>query len=164
MAKLTLKAAKAAVGTGAFAEKTIKFRDSKGAEFEGEILVKRLSHDETITAVDAWDLEDRKTATIDQITKAIIFKAIYSSADEPFFPTVQSTGEVSSEIVDVMYRVADEVNDFSGKEWIWKKKSSGANSSSTELVEEPLKKPKKRSARASLQSGGRTEKKEDHSS
>ena len=76
MAKLTLNAAKAAVGTGAFAEETITFRDSKGAEFEGEILVKRLSHDETITAVDAWDLEDRKTATIDQITKAIIFKAI----------------------------------------------------------------------------------------
>ena len=163
MAKLTFNAAKVAVGTGAFTEKTIMFRDSKGAEFEGEILVKRLSHDETITAVDAWDFEDRKTATIDQITKAIIFKSIYTSVDEPFFPTVQSTGEVSSEIVDVMYRVADEVNDFSGKEWIWKK-SSGANSSSTELVEEPLKKPKKRSRRESLQSGERTEKKEDHSS
>ena len=164
MAKLTLNAAMIAVGTGAFTEKTITFRDSKGAEFEGEILVKRLSHDETISAVDAWDLEDRKTATIDQITKAIIFKAIYTSTDEPFFPTVQSTGEVSSEIVDVMYRVADEVNDFSGKGWIWKKKSSGANSSSTELVGEPLKKPKKRSRRESLQSGERTEKKEDHSS
>jgi hypothetical protein len=164
MAKLTLNAAKVAVGTGAFTEKTIKFRDSKGAEFEGEILVKRLSHDETITAVDAWDLEDRKTATIDQITKAIIFKAIYTSVDEPFFPTVQSTGEVSSEIVDVMYRVADEVNDFSGKEWIWKKKSSGVNLSSTELVEGPLKKPKKRSHQTSLQSGGRIEKKEGHSS
>ncbi len=164
MAKLTLNAAMIAVGTGAFTEKTITFRDSKGAEFQGEILVKRLAHDETITAVDAWDLEDRKTATIDQITKAIIFKSIYTSPDEPFFPTVQSTGKVSSEIVDVMYRVADEVNDFSGKEWVWKKKSSGANSSSTELVEEPLKKPKKRSRRASLQSGERIEKKEAPSS
>lgn len=163
MAKLTLNAAKAAVGIGAFSEKTIEFRDSKGAEFQGEVLVKRLSHDETITAIDAWDLE-AKDATIDQITKAIIFKAIYTSTDEQFFPTVQSTGEVSAEIVDVMYRVADEVNDFSGKEWIWKKKSSGANSSSTELVGEPLKKPKKRSRRESLQSGERTEKKEDHSS
>ena len=164
MAKLTLNAAMIAVGTGAFTEKTITFRDSKGAEFQGEILVKRLAHDETITAVDTWDLEDRKTATIDQITKAIIFKSIYTSPDEPFFPTVQSTGKVSSEIVDVMYRVADEVNDFSGKEWVWKKKSSGANSSSTELVEEPLKKPKKRSRRASLQSGERIEKKEAPSS
>ncbi|AXY57265.1 hypothetical protein CDG60_12235 [Acinetobacter chinensis] len=142
MAKLTFGAAKSAVGVGCFIEKTIKFRDADGGEFEGEILVKRLSHDEIVTAADVWGLKDKQSVTIDQITKAVIFKAIFSSENEHFFPTVQSTGEVSSEIVDALYRLADEVNDLSGKGWISKQKmNSGANSSSTESVEEPLQKP-----------------------
>mgnify|MGYP003610339769 CR=1 FL=1 len=164
MAKFTLKVAKSAIGVGSFIEKTIKFRDSGGLEFEGEVLVKRLSHDEKNNAIDAWGLEDRKQVTLDQLTKAILFKAIYSAEDEPFFPTVESTGEVSSEIIDAMYRVADEVLDFAGKEWISAKKNSGANLSLTESVAEPSKKQKKQSARKSSQSGAHTEKNVDRSS
>lgn len=164
MAKLTFKAAKSAIGVGAFTEKTIKFRDSEGAEFEGEILVKRLSHDEKNNAIDAWNLEDRKQVTLDQLTKAVLFACIYSTKDESFFPTIESTGEVSSEIIDAMYRAADEVHDFAGKEWISAKKNSGVNSSSTELAAEPLKKPNKRSRQKSSPSGARTAKSADHSS
>lgn len=142
MAKLTLKAAKQAVGVGSFVEKTIKFRDASGEEFEGEILVKIPSHDQKVNALDHWGLEDRKTATYDQSTKAILFEVIYSSEDARFFPTIQSTGEVSTEILNAMYDAADEVIDFSGKKWISVlKKKDGANSSSMESAEKPSKKP-----------------------
>ena len=141
MAKLTFKSAKKATGVGKLVEKTIKFRDEIGEEFEGEILVKILSHDEKNNAINHWKLKDRKTATLDQLTKAILFEAIYSEEDERFFPTIQSTGEVPTEIIDAMYQAADEVLDFSGKKWISKQKNSGVNSSSTESVEEPSKKP-----------------------
>lgn len=141
MAKLTLKSAKKAVGVGSYVQKTIQFRDSDGEVFEGEILVKILTHDEKANAINHWKLKDRKTATLDQLTKAILFEAIYSEDDERFFPTIQSTGEVSTEIIDAMYQAADEVLDFSGKNWISKQKNSGANSSSMESEEEPLPKP-----------------------
>ncbi|WP_180006413.1 MULTISPECIES: hypothetical protein [unclassified Acinetobacter] len=141
MAKLTLKSAKKAVGVGSYVQKTIQFRDSGGEVFEGEILVKILTHDEKANAINHWKLKDRKTATLDQLTKAILFEAIYSEDDERFFPTIQSTGEVSTEIIDAMYQAADEVLDFSGKNWISKQKNSGANSSSMESEEEPLPKP-----------------------
>ena len=141
MAKLTLKSAKKAVGVGSYVQKTIRFRDAGGEVFEGEVLVKILTHDEKANAINHWKLKDRKTATLDQLTKAILFEAIYSEDDERFFPTIQSTGEVSTEIIDAMYQAADEVLDFSGKNWISKQKNSGVNSSSTESEEEPLPKP-----------------------
>lgn len=141
MAKLTLKSAKKVTGVGKFVEKTIKFRDEVGEEFEGEILVKILSHDEKANAIDHWKLKDRKTATLDQLTKAILFEAIYSEEDERFFPTIQTTGEVPTEVIDAMYQAADEALDFSGKNWISKQKNSGVSSSSMGSVEEPLQMP-----------------------
>jgi len=143
MAKLTLKTVKKAAGIGTFVEKTIQFCDANGEKFEGEILVKIISHDEKNAAIDAWGLEDRKTATLDQLTKSILFETIYSSEDERFFPEIGKTGEVPSEVLDAMWKAADEVIDFAGKKWISKQKSSGANLSSTESAEEPLSKPSK---------------------
>jgi len=140
MAKLTLKTVKKAAGIGTFVEKTIKFRDASGKEFEGEILVKIISHDERNNSVDAWGLKDRKTVTLDQATKAILFETIYSSKDERFFAEIGNTGEVSSEVIDAMWKAADEVIDFAGKKWISKQMNSGANLSSTELAEEQLNK------------------------
>jgi hypothetical protein len=73
---------------------------------------------------------------MEQLRQAIIFKAIYEANEKPFFPTIQDVGKVSTEILDAMHKAADEVLDFSGKNWIsTKKKNSSANSSSTELVE-----------------------------
>ena len=141
MAKLTLKSVKKTVGIGNLVEKTIKFRDATGAEFEGEILVKIISHDDKINSVNHWGLKDRKEATLDQITKAMLYEVIYSAEDERFFPTIESTGDVSTEIISAMYEAADEVNDFAGKKWISNLKNSGANSSSTESVGELSKKP-----------------------
>lgn len=139
MAKLTFKKAKDAIGVGTFVEKTIKFRDASGEEFEGEILIKVISHEEKAKALEVWGLKKAADATFDQVTQAIIFKTIYESKDKQFFPSIDDVGQVSTEILDAMYKAADEVLDFSGKNWISKKKmNSSVNSSSTELAEEQL--------------------------
>lgn len=139
--KLTLATAKKAAGVGELIEKTISFVDSKGEAFEGEILVKRLSHAELKSAIDAWALDDNSKATVDQHSKATLFVSVYSSPDEKFFPEIADTGAVNFEIISAMLKAVDEVNDFAGKKWISNQKSSGASSSSTELAEERLKKP-----------------------
>lgn len=138
--KLTLSSVKKSVGIGAFVSKQIQYRGIDGEMHEGEILIKVLSHDDRINAINHWKLKDRKEVSVDQLTKAIIFESVYSSEDERFFPKIENTGEVSSELIDAMYKAADEVMDFSGKHWISKQKNFGENSSSAELVEEPLKK------------------------
>jgi hypothetical protein len=140
MAKLTLKAVKKATGVGTFVEKTIKFNDVNGKEFEGEILIKVLSHDERIRAADHWKLENKKDVTLDQMTKAIVYEAVHTSKDERFFPDIESTGSVSSEVIDSMYLAVEEALDLTGKNWISKQKNSGENLSLVESVEEPLKK------------------------
>lgn len=140
--KLTLAAVKKAAGVGCFVEKTISFVGADGEKFEGEILIKRLSHQERLVAIDEWGLEDKSKATLDQYSKAMLFAAAYSSEDEKFFPTIGDTGLVNSEIIASITNAIEEVNDFSGKNWILNQKNSGANSSSTESAEEPLKKPK----------------------
>ena len=137
MAKLTLKSAQKAIGIGTFVEKTIKFRDKDGKEFEGEIFVKILSHDEVVKASDALGLANSSKVTVDQLRKSILFKCVYEDDKKPFFPNFESTGEVSSEILTAMYDAVDDAMNISGKHWISnQKKNSGASSSSTELAEE----------------------------
>lgn len=138
--KLTLKATQKAAGIGVLVEKTIKFVGSDGEVFEGEVLIKRLSHHERTTAIDAWNLEDKSKATIDHHSKATIFAAVYTDVDERFFPTIEDTGAVNFEIINAMLEAVDEVNDFMGKKWISNQKNSGVNSSSMESEGEPLKK------------------------
>ena len=137
MAKLTLKTTRKQLGIGTFVEKTIKFRDANGEEFEGEILIKIATHDEVVNAIDVYSLKDRATATMDQLRKAILYLCVYESEKKKFFSNVAEVGQVSSEILAVMYDACDEVLDFSGKNWISNQAtSSGVNSSSTELAEE----------------------------
>ena len=137
MGKLNLKIAKDALGISSFVEKTIKFRDANGEEFEGEILIKIATHDEVVNAIDVYSLKDRATATMDQLRKAILYLCVYESEKKKFFSNVAEVGQVSSEILAVMYDACDEVLDFSGKNWISNQAtSSGVNSSSTELAEE----------------------------
>ena len=141
MAKLTLEKAKKLVGVGSFVEKTIKFVDANGEKVEGEVLIKRLSHFEKTDALNAWGLDDVRNATIDQLNASILFKAVFSTADESFFPTIESTGEVPTEFLTALLTAVDEVNLGKPKSSS-KEKSSGVSSSSMELVEAPSKKQK----------------------
>lgn len=136
MAKLTLKDTKKQLGIGTFVEKTIKFRDKDGKEFEGEIFVKIVPHDDIAHATDVWGI-DKDKLTMDQYRKAILFQLIHEDEKSKFFPKITDTGTVSTEVISAMYDAADEVLDFAGKNWISNQmKNSSANSSSTELVEE----------------------------
>ncbi|WP_111860708.1 phage tail assembly chaperone family protein, TAC [Acinetobacter sp. CFCC 10889] len=138
MAKLTLKDTKKQLGIGTFVEKTIKFRDKNGEEFEGEIFVKILSHDEVTKAADVLGLAKDNKITVDQLRKSILLKCVYEDDKKPFFPNLESTGEVSSEILTAMYDAVDDAMNISGKHWISNlKKNSGASLSSTESAEKP---------------------------
>ena len=137
MAKLTLKTAQKAIGIGTFVEKTIKFRDAEGKEFSGEILVKILSHDEVVAATDVWGVKNSGELTVDQYRKALLHQVVYEDEKTQFFPKIGDTGSVSTEVIGAMYDAADEVVNFSGKNWISNQAmSSGANSSLTESAEE----------------------------
>lgn len=138
MAKLTLKATKKAVGIGTFVEKTIQFRDAEGNEFSGEVLIKIISHDEVMSAYGLWKIPVEKQ-TVDQLQKARLFLCVYEDEKNKFFNKLEDFNSVTGEIVDALYKVADEVLDFTGKQRISQKKTnSTVNSSSTESVEEPL--------------------------
>lgn len=142
MAKLTFNSAKAALGIGTFVEKTIKFRDKDSNEFSGEILVKILAHDDLVSATDVWNMKDKQELTIDHLRKALIFQTVYEDEQHKFFPAITDTGSVSTELIDAMYKAADEVIDFSGKNWISvTAKNSGANLSAVESAEEPSPTP-----------------------
>lgn len=144
MAKLTLKSAKAAIGVGKFVEKTIKFRDVDGKEFEGEISIKVLSSAEIASITDVLNLpKDTKCTTV-QYQDAMLLQSVFEGEKKPFFADLEETKQVSDEMRLAMYLAADEVINFTGKHWIsMQKKSSGTNLLSTESVEEPLKKPSK---------------------
>ena len=142
MAKFTLDAVRAAAGVGSFVEKTIKFRDSFGRECEGEVLIKIISHDDVVNATDIFKVKNKQDITLDQLRKALVYQTVYEDEENRFFPKISDTGTVSTEILNAMYDIADEVIDFSGKNWISaKKKKDGVNSSSTELEGEQLPKP-----------------------
>lgn len=137
MAKLTLKSTQKAIGIGTFVEKTIKFRDADGKEFSGEVFIKILSHDEVVSATDVWGVKNSGELTVDQYRKALLHQVIYEDEKTQFFPKIADTGTVSTEVIGAMYDAADEVVNFSGKNWISNQiKNSGANLSSTELAEE----------------------------
>lgn len=138
--KLTLAAVKKTVGVGEFTEIPVKFNNREGSESEGTVLVKRLSHNERVVAIEAWGLDDKNDLTVDQVTRAYVFAAIYTEPDEMFFPEIDATGDVSPEFMNALYMAAEKVNDFSGKSWIANLKNSGANSLSMVSAEEPLKK------------------------
>ena len=141
MAKLTLEKAKKAVGIGSLVEKTIKFRDVNGNPFEGEIFVKVLSSEEVANITDILKLKKDEKYTIDQYRAAMLVQAIFEGKDKPFFPDLESTGQISDEMKVAMYLAADEVINFTGKYWIlMKSQNSTANSSAAESVEAPSQK------------------------
>lgn len=143
MAKLTLEKAKKAVGIGSLVEKTIKFRDVNGNPFEGEIFIKVLSSEEVSNITDILKLKKDEKHTMEQYRAAMLVQAVFEGKDKPFFPDLQSTGQVTDEMKVAMYFAADEVINFTGKYWLlMKNQSSTANSSAAESVEAPSQKQK----------------------
>ncbi|HHP8035096.1 Uncharacterised protein [Acinetobacter baumannii] len=137
MARLTLEQTHQELGIGSYVEKPIRYRDKNGNEAGGEVLILIASHDEIVKAPDVWKLKNKAELTIDQLKKALIFLTVYHEEGEKFFPTVKDTGRLSSEVIEALYKAADEVLDFSGKNSISNQTmSSGASSSSMELAEE----------------------------
>ena len=141
MAKLTLEKAKKVVGVGSFVEKTIKFRGVDGNPFEGEIFIKVLSSEEVANITDILKLKKDEKYTIDQYRAAMLVQAIFEGKDKPFFPDLESTGQISDEMKVAMYLAADEVINFTGKYWIlMKSQNSTVNSSAAESAEAPSQK------------------------
>ncbi|MFI7814902.1 hypothetical protein ACFMJJ_08805, partial [Acinetobacter baumannii] len=125
------------LGIGSYVERPIRYRDKNGNEAGGEVLILIASHDEIVKAPDVWKLKNKAELTIDQLKKALIFLTVYHEEGEKFFPTVEDSGRLSSEVIEALYKAADEVLDFSGKNSISNQTmSSGASSSSMELAEE----------------------------
>jgi len=144
MAKLTFEKAKKAVGIGTLVEKTIKFRDVDGNPFEGEIFIKVLSSEEVAKITDILKLKKDEKYTISQYQAAMLVQTIFEGKDKPFFPDLESTGQISDEMKVAMYFAADEVINFTGKYWLsMKSQNSTVNSSAAESVEKPLQKPDK---------------------
>ncbi|WP_335953698.1 hypothetical protein [Acinetobacter higginsii] len=136
MAKLDFDELSQDLGIGTYVEKTIRYRNKSGGESNGEVLILIASHDEVLNAGDVWKLKNKTEITIDQLKKALIFQTVYKDEGKRFFHKIEETGKLSSELVEALYKAADEVLDFSGKNSISNQTtSSGASSSLAESAE-----------------------------
>ncbi|WP_228266297.1 hypothetical protein [Acinetobacter haemolyticus] len=119
-------------------KKTIEFRDKDGNEFSGEIFIKIVNHDSVVSASDIWKIENKHELTLDQLRKALLFQVVYSDPDTKFFAEIDQTGTLTTEVLDAMYKAADGVLDFAGKQWISvQKKNSGVSLQPVESVDTP---------------------------
>lgn len=135
MKKLSFKTVQKTAGVGSLIPKEVKFHDAEGAQHEGEVLIKFLSHDEVVGIYTSLgkDIEEVK---LSDYRKAVVLHAVYEDDDKPFFATFDEAGQVSSDFIDALYAVVDEVLDLSGKrKKSTAEKSSGVSLSSTALVE-----------------------------
>ncbi|TVT78613.1 hypothetical protein [Acinetobacter colistiniresistens] len=137
MARLTLEQTNQDLGIGTYVEKSIKYRNKDGKEAGGEVLILICSNDDVLKATDVWKVKNKADITIDQLKKALIFQTVYQEEGKKFFPKVEDVGRLSSEVVEELYKVADEVLDFSGKNSISNQTmNSGANLSQAESAAE----------------------------
>ena len=124
-------------------------------ELEGEVFIKRLTFAAQQEASKAfeWDVQTDSDSPVlkeinhTQLVASRLIGAICVDAKgTPFFDSVDDIYNSDPVFINAIYGEADNVNNFMGK---LKKKSltetnSGANSSSTELVEEPSSKRKRK--------------------
>jgi len=124
-------------------------------ELEGEVFIKRLTFAAQQEAAKAfeWDVQTDSDSPVlkeinhTQLVASRLIGAICVDAKgTPFFDSVDDIYNSDPVFINAIYGEADNVNNFMGK---LKKKSltetnSGANSSSTELVEEPSSKRKRK--------------------
>lgn len=125
-------------------------------ELEGQVFIKRLNfkeHQDTNKAYE-WDFNPEdpeksklKSVDIDHLTASrLVGTVCEDTKSTPFFKNTDEVFTSNVNFINALYDVSDEVNNFLGKS---RKKSStemksGVSSSSTELVEEPSKKPSKK--------------------
>lgn len=117
-------------------------------EFEVDILVKALSYDEV---TNMFKGEDPEKITVADVVKRRVLLTVYNlDTKEPLYSDIEAVGQTHPAIIGAIHDASNEVNDFLGKNKLkLKSTNSGANSSSTESVEEPLSKPKRKSLQKS---------------
>lgn len=122
-------------------------------ELEGQVFIKRLSYkdiEETAKAYQ-WDIdfENVEKSTIKSIDGRLLRAAqlvgsvCEDVAGKSFFESTDEVYDSDPIFIEALYKVADTVNNFSGKSQTKNSENmnSGVNSSSVESVEDPLLKP-----------------------
>ena len=115
-------------------EKQIEFTID-GEDFSSEVLVKRLSYDESVGITRGKNLDKLLMA---DLVKMRILATIYNKdTQQPLFASLDEVGKSAPQIMDALHRASDDVNDFVGKQQMkhLKKMNSGANSSSMESAD-----------------------------
>lgn len=113
-------------------------------DFEADILIKSLSYDEVSNMFKG---EDPEKLTVADVVKRRVLLTVYNlDTKEPLYSDIEEVGQTHPAILNALHDSSDEVNDFLGKNKLkLKNMNSGANLSSTESVEEPSSKPKRKS-------------------
>ncbi|WP_180191339.1 hypothetical protein [Acinetobacter sp. YH01006] len=115
---------------------------------EADVLIKSLSYDEVTSMFK--DQEVEKITVADVVKKRVLLTVYNADTKDPLYPDLDAVGQTHPAILNALHDSADEVNDFLGKNKLkLKNTNSGANSSSTESVEEPSSKPKRKSPQKS---------------
>ena len=119
-----------------------------GEDFEADILIKSLSYDEVSNMFKG---EDPEKLTVADVVKRRVLLTVYNlDTKEPLYSDIEAVGQTHPAILNALHDSSDEVNDFLGKNKLkLKNMNSGANLSSTESVEEPSSKPKRKSPQKS---------------
>ena len=112
-------------------------------QMEADVLIKSLSYDEVTRMFEGSDVE--KITVADVVKKRVLLTVFNTETKEPLFPDLDTVGQTHPAILNALHDSSDEVNDFLGKNKLkLKDMNSGVNLSSTELVGEPLSKPKRK--------------------
>lgn len=115
-------------------EKQVEFTID-GEDFSSDVLVKRLSYDESVGITRGKNLDKLLMA---DLVKMRILATIYNKdTQQPLFASLDEVGKSAPQIMDALHRASDDVNDYVGKQQRkhLKKMNSGANLSSTELAD-----------------------------
>ena len=111
--------------------------------FEADVLIKSLSYDEVSNMFKGEDPE--KLTVADVVKKRVLLTLFNADTKEPLFSDIEAVGQTHPAILNALHDSSDEVNDFLGKNKLkLKDMNSGANLSSTESVEEPSLKRKRK--------------------
>lgn len=112
-------------------------------QMEADVLVKSLSYDQVTCMFEGCDAE--KITVADVIKKRVLLTVFNAETKEQLFPDLEAVGQTHPAIINALHDASDEVNDFLGKNRSkLKNTNSGVSSSSTESVEKPLSKPKRK--------------------
>ncbi|CAD9197493.1 phage tail assembly chaperone family protein, TAC [Acinetobacter bohemicus] len=112
-------------------------------QMEADVLVKSLSYDQVTHMFEGCDVE--KITVADVVKKRVLLTVFNAETKEPLFPDLEAVGQTHPAIINALHDASDEVNDFLGKNKLkLKNMNSGASSSSTESVEKPSSKPKRK--------------------